>query len=170
MNPNVTEKKRHPRLIDRTFPWACRHCGKLEVHESTVHHDAKMSHDGRIHEFAIPNLRVPVCRACGELVFTEKVEDQFSDALREHLKLLTPAEMRAALDRLHLTQKDAAEMLGIAEATLSRWLTDVQIQSRAMDNLLRIFFNVPDARTFLQQLHDVSNPAPPPSPIQRVAV
>src|SRR5207244_376651 len=43
-------------------------------------------------------------------------------------------------------QKEAAERLGIAEATLSRWLTDTQIQSRALDNWLRAFFAFPNVR------------------------
>ena len=57
--------------------------------------------------------------------------------------------MRAALERVGLTPKDAAERLGIAETTLSYWLTDTQIQSRAMDNLLRAFFAFPEVREAL---------------------
>ena len=37
----------------------------------------------------------------------------------------------------------------IAEATLSRWLTETQIQSRALDNLLRVYFAFPDVRSAL---------------------
>ena len=48
-----------------------------------------------------------------------------------------------------MTQKKAAERLGIAEATLSRWLNETQIQSRAMDNLLRVFFAFPQVRSAL---------------------
>ena len=39
--------------------------------------------------------------------------------------------------------------MGIAEATLSRWLSETQIQSRAMDNLLRVFFAFPEVRMAL---------------------
>ncbi|MBI3468595.1 MAG: transposase [Planctomycetes bacterium] len=45
--------------------------------------------------------------------------------------------------------KEAARQLGIAEATLSRWLNETQIQSRAMDNLLRVFFAFPEVRRAL---------------------
>jgi transcriptional regulator with XRE-family HTH domain len=48
-----------------------------------------------------------------------------------------------------MTQKEAAERLGTAEATLSRWLNETQIQSRAMDNLLRVFFAFPQVRAAL---------------------
>jgi transcriptional regulator with XRE-family HTH domain len=105
----------------------------------TVSYDAEIRHDGRVHAFTIPELHIPVCQACGEKVFTESVEDQEFAALRAHLHLLSPEDMRKGLERLNLTQKEAAKRIGIAEATLSHWLTDTQIQSRAMDNLLRLF-------------------------------
>jgi len=59
-----------------------------------------------------------------------------------------------------MTQKEAAERLGIAEATLSRWLTDTQIQSRALDNLLRVFFAFPVVR---EALHGASQKQEPKS-------
>lgn len=116
----------------------------------SVSYDAEIRHDGRVHKFTIPQLHLPVCQACGEGVFTVNVDDQISDALRSHLHLLFPEEIRAGLERLNMTQKEAAERLGIAEATLSRWLSDTQIQSRALDNLLRLFFAVPEVRAVLQ--------------------
>ena len=112
-------------------------------------YDAEVRHDGRLYTFTIPDLDIPVCQACGNKVFTEKVDDQISAALRFELDLLTPEKMREALGQISMTQKEAAERLGIAEATLSRWLNHAQIQSRAMDNLLRVFFAFPQVRTAL---------------------
>lgn len=116
---------------------------------TTTCYDAEIRHDGRLYTFKIPQLEIPVCQACGEKVVTERVDYQINIALRSHLQLLMPAEMRAALERISITQKQAAECLGIAEATLSRWLNETQIQSRAMDNLLRVFFAFPQVRTAL---------------------
>jgi putative zinc finger/helix-turn-helix YgiT family protein len=114
-------------------------------------YDAEIRHDGRVHAFTIPHLDIPVCQACGEKVFTEKVDDQMNAALRSHLQLLAPDEIRAALDRVSMTQREAADRMGIAEATLSRWLNETQIQSRAMDNLLRVFFAFPQVRSALNR-------------------
>ncbi len=114
-----------------------------------ISYDAEVRHDGRLYTITIPDLDIPVCQACGNKVFTEKVDDQISAALRSELELLTPEKMREALGRISMTQKEAAERLGIAEATLSRWLNHAQIQSRAMDNLLRVFFAFPQVRTAL---------------------
>jgi DNA-binding transcriptional regulator YiaG len=116
---------------------------------ATISYDAEVRHDGRVYAFTVPNLSLPICGACGTKVFTEKVDDQINVALRENLRLLTPQEMRTALERVKMSQKEAAERLGIAEATLSRWLSETQIQSRAMDNLLRVFFAFPQVRRAL---------------------
>jgi DNA-binding transcriptional regulator YiaG len=113
---------------------------------TTVEYPAEVRHDGRLHQFIIPELKIPCCRACGKKVFTGDVDAQVNAALRAHLKLLTPAQISDAIAALGITQKDFAQRLGIAEATLSRWLTETQIQSRALDNLLRIFFAFPDVR------------------------
>ena len=140
---------KRPVGAERPFPWKCRHCGATRVELITTPYDAEVQHDGRLYAFTIPSLELPACAACGAKVFTEKVDGQIQDALRSHLHLLSPKEMSAALDRLNITQKEVAERLGIAEATLSRWLNEAQIQSRAMDNLLRIFFALPEVRTAL---------------------
>ena len=150
MNDNNTSRPKHPVGAARPFPRRCRHCGKNEVRLATIAYDAEVRHDGRLHQFKIAELHAPVCRACKKMVVTEAVDDQLNAALRTHLSYLAPAEIRAGLTRVGLTQKDAADCLGIAEATLSRWLNESQIQSRAMDNLLRTFFAFPQVRSALQ--------------------
>jgi putative zinc finger/helix-turn-helix YgiT family protein len=149
MNANTIKESKRPFGAERPFPWRCRHCGKSQVFMTTTSYDAEVRHDGRVHSFTIPKLDAPACRACGEKVFTAHVDDQISAALRSHLHLLTPEEMRTALNRLNMSQKEAADRLGIAEATLSRWLNQTQIQTRAMDNLLRLFFAFPEVRSAL---------------------
>src|SRR5262249_9657094 len=140
---------KRPVGAERPFPWRCRRCGQSHVFMASIRYDAEIRHDGRVYTFTVPHLNIPVCLAYGGKIFTEKVDDQINAALRSHLHLLTPEEMRAALQRLNMTQKEAAERLGIAQETLSRWLNETQIQSRAMDNLLRVFFAFPQVRTAL---------------------
>ncbi len=116
---------------------------------ATIEYAAEVRHDGRLHTFTVRSLKLPVCQACGERVFTDEVDEQVNDALRAHLRLLTPDDIRNALRELDLSQKELARRLGIAEATISRWLNGVQIQSKSMDNLMRVFFAVPQVRTVL---------------------
>jgi putative zinc finger/helix-turn-helix YgiT family protein len=146
MPRDLSPKSKKASLSERPFPWLCRQCGKQEVRGETVKYKAEVRHDGRVHSFTIPKLEIPVCGACGEKVFTEHVDEQVNDALRAHLKLLTPAQIRDGIKRVEMSQKIFASRLGVAQETLSRWLNDVQIQSRAMDNLLRAYFALPQLR------------------------
>lgn len=149
MPANTTDMPKRPSHAERPFPWRCRKCRQEQVFLDTISYTATVRHDGREYAIKVPRLTLPVCRNCGEKRFTEDVDDQINAALRTDLQLLTPQQIRAALERIQLTQKAAAEQLGIAEATLSRWLNGCQIQSRALDNLLRIFFAFPQVRAVL---------------------
>jgi DNA-binding transcriptional regulator YiaG len=97
----------------------------------------------------VPELEIPTCRSCGERVFTNWTEEQIYGALRVQLRLLTPQQIREAVQALGMRQKEVAERLGIAEETLSRWIHGTVIQSRAMDNLLRAYFASPALRLVL---------------------
>jgi putative zinc finger/helix-turn-helix YgiT family protein len=133
----------------KDFPWRCSQCRAKEVYSATISHTAHVNHDGRIYELEIPALDVAQCRACGELVFDDHADEQISEALRKHLSLLTPDQIRLALRALGMQQKTLAASLGIAEATLSRWVSGGLIQSRAMDNLMRVYFGIPAVREVL---------------------
>lgn len=133
----------------KPFPWRCPKCRLREVRPAVTSYTAQVKHDGRLHEVAIDRLEIPTCRSCGERVFSKRVDDQISQALRAQLRLLSPNQIRDRLRELGLSQKQAAARLGVAEATFSRWVTGAVIQSRAMDNLLRVYFAFPDVREAL---------------------
>jgi putative zinc finger/helix-turn-helix YgiT family protein len=109
----------------------------------------EVSYDGRLVAFVARGIEIPICRNCGEKIITGEVDRQINRAMHAHLHLLTPDEIRDGIAKLGLSQKEVAERLGVAEATLSRWLTETVIQSRAMDNYLRVFFQFPEVRTAL---------------------
>ena|SRR5260221_4452322 len=96
MHANHAKESKRPFGADRPFPWRCRHCGKNKVVITTISYNAEVCHDGRLQSFTVPHLHIPVCQACGEKVFTEKVDDQINAALRSHLQLLTPDEIHGA--------------------------------------------------------------------------
>lgn len=149
MNSNNSKELKRPFWAQQPFPWRCHDCGKDEVRPARVNYDAEVKYDGRLVAFTVEDLGLPVCGACGAKLFTLEVDDQINAALRSHLHLLSPEEIRAGLSRLGMTQKAVADSLGIAEATLSRWLNEFQLQSRAMDNLMRVFFAFPEVRSAL---------------------
>jgi putative zinc finger/helix-turn-helix YgiT family protein len=111
---------------------------------------AKVKHDGVVYELHLPSLEIPRCQTCGETYTTSAVDEQVSDALRSRLHLLTPAQIRKGIEKFGLKQQVVAERLGVAAETISRWVNGALIQSRAMDNLLRLFFALPEVREALQ--------------------
>jgi len=105
---------------------------------------AKVKHDGVVHELHLPLVEIPRCQTCGETYSTDDVDDRVSDALRARLRLLTPAQIQNEIKRIGLHQQELAKRLGVAPETLSRWANGALIQSRAMDNLLRLYFAHPN--------------------------
>jgi putative zinc finger/helix-turn-helix YgiT family protein len=152
MPPEKSKLKQAPVGAERPFPWRCRQCGQTEVTPSRVDYPMEVSYDGRLVSFIARGIEIPICRHCGEKLITGDVDRQINQAMHEHLRLLTPREIREGIEKLGLSQKEVAERLGIAEATLSRWLTETVIQSRAMDNYLRVFFKFPEVRTALAEV------------------
>ncbi|MBI3468234.1 MAG: type II toxin-antitoxin system MqsA family antitoxin [Planctomycetes bacterium] len=140
--------RRH-RAKAKPFPWRCPRCRKLEVYRVKISHTAQITHDGRMHVVTVPDLRVARCRSCGEFVFDHDADDQISQGLRAQLRLLRPEQLRKIRTVFGLTQRKLAERLGVAEETISRWETGMLIQSRAMDNLLRVYFAFPEVRSAL---------------------
>jgi putative zinc finger/helix-turn-helix YgiT family protein len=148
MLPENSSEKKAPNKTE-PFPWRCRHCGRPEVAPATVDYPLEISYDGRSVHFVARGISIPTCAICGEKLVTGEVDRQINRAFHEHMHLLTPDQIRDGIAKLGLSQKEVAEQLGIAEATLSRWLTETVIQSRAMDNYLRVFFQFPEVRRAL---------------------
>ena len=113
----------------------------IEVYRETINYKTGFKYEGHLHEFEVQGISVNKCRACGHISLPNTALDQITEAFRSHAHLLTAEEIRGHLDRLHLTQKDFAELLGVAQETVCRWLTNVQIQTRSLDRLMRLFFN-----------------------------
>jgi putative zinc finger/helix-turn-helix YgiT family protein len=134
----------------KPFPWICPNCSSTAVVPTVVDYTAKVKHDGTVYELRLPAAEIPKCEVCGQLLITDAVDEQINDALRSRLHLLTPSQMRKAIQKLGLKQQQLAERLGVAQETISRWVTGALIQSRAMDNLLRLFFEVPEVRKVLR--------------------
>jgi len=123
-------------------------------------YEAELEHDGRTYKVALENLNVLRCETCGAIILDDQANERISQALRRQARLLTPEEIHANRQALSLTQKQLAGSLGIAEATLSRWETGAQIQQRAFDRFLRVFFLFPSVRAVLMRTPSLSEPRP----------
>jgi YgiT-type zinc finger domain-containing protein len=112
----------------------------------TISHQAEIKHDGRLHTIQIPDLPVMKCNSCGEVFFNTTSHNEISQALRRHLNLLSPEQIRDELKAHGLMQKTFAQQIRVAQETVSRWLSGTYIQSCAMDQLMRMFFRYEAAK------------------------
>ncbi|MCE9531555.1 MAG: helix-turn-helix domain-containing protein [Planctomycetes bacterium] len=115
---------------------------------ATISYDTVMNHDGRSYQVHIPNLSAPKCSNCGEISFDVVADIEIDEFFRAEAKLLTPRKIREEREKLGLTQRELAQDLDIAEETLSRWETGIQIQQRAFDKLLRGYFDDENVRAY----------------------
>jgi hypothetical protein len=66
----------------RPFPWFCPKCRKKEVRLATIPYHAERLCDGHIIAVDIPQLEVPKCANCGELVFNYTADEQILRAVQ----------------------------------------------------------------------------------------
>ena len=148
---------------------SCHVCGQKSLRRVKRPFEHEVSHDGRpAVKIRIPDLEViactnPDCRpqhpddtVLEDAAATRRITEE----TYRQLGLLTPAEIRAARERLNLTQQQLQELLGLGGNSLSRWESGRVYQSRSHDAMLRVIFSVPEARWFLYELRGV-RPEPP---------
>lgn len=133
----------------KPFPWKCGRCGQRAVKPAIMPYSVQIEHDGRSYTVDLPDLAAPRCKACGEIVMDQAANRQVTDAFQRQIGLLTPEQIRRNREAIGMTQKQLAGRLGIAEATLSRWESGGQIQQRAMDRLMRLYFALEEVRQAL---------------------
>ena len=128
----------------------CGKCGQKVLRLVTVPYSTTIEHDGRTYRVEIPELTVPQCANCQAISIDDEADQQISAAFRRAARLLAPEEIREGRERLGLTQKEFANLLGVGESTVSRWETGAQLQQRALDRFLRVCLASPAAVELLQ--------------------
>ena len=138
-------------LPDKPYPRFCAECERECVTPASITYNAEMKHDGRVHQFVVTDLPIDKCEHCGEQWFTSVTDKSLQDALRTHLCLLHPNEVRQKLRDLSLSQTAFANRIGVAPETVSRWMNGRAVQNRAMDNLMRLFLGMNAVRSVLTE-------------------
>lgn len=123
----------------------CPLCGAGSLSEKVV--EEFFSYKG--HSLAVPDYRILECSACGEAVVEKdsarRAEKLLKDFGRQVDGLLTAADIKRIRRKLHLTQEQMATVLGGGLKGFTRYENGQIIQSRAMDNLLRILDRFPES-------------------------
>ncbi len=106
-------------------------------------------------DIAVPSAVHLSCPKCHEVVL--RFEDSRrlgADAIaiyrRKH-GLLSADEIRGVRERFNLTQADFARLLRLGANTLSRWESGRNVQTEAMDTLLRMIRDVPGSIEYLRR-------------------
>jgi len=90
-----------------------------------------------------------VCSKCGYKTVDQPQLSGYliklSDAYREKHGLLTSTQLKAARERLKMTQEEFAEFVGVGSASLKRWESSA-IQDKSSDRLIRLQIDTARAR------------------------
>ncbi len=123
----------------------CPFCGDGNICEKLV--EEHFSYKG--HSLAVPDYRILECSACGEAVVEKdsarRAEKLLKDFGRKIDGLLMAADIKRIRRKLHLTQEQMATVLGGGLKGFARYENGQIVQSRAMDNLLRILDRFPES-------------------------
>jgi len=106
-------------------------------------------------EIAVDRCEHLRCTECGEVVLrldqARYLREQAHELYRAHHELLAAREIRALRERLGMTQGEFAGLLRLGANTLSRWEAGRNVQSAAMDLLLRLIRDVPGSIEYLRR-------------------
>ncbi len=140
-----------------SFPWLCGQCGAEKVFPEKIAYETSLRYEGRDYPVVVPELPALKCRECGAVLLNNESDTDLASAFRERLKLLQPETIREGRKRLGLNQREFAEVLGVAEESVSRWETGAQMQSRVVDKIMRAYFASPEARKVLDAARTDAN-------------
>lgn len=130
---------------------SCTHCGS-KMKEST----GKLSFPVNGEEILVSQMTFLKCSKCDEMILrldeSRKLREQAIDIYRKKHKLLLGEEIRSLRERQKLTQSELALILRLGVNTLSRWESGRNVQSSAMDVLLRLIRDVPGTLEYLRGL------------------
>ena len=148
----MTKKTSRPKPTRRrggAAPDACPSCGTPMVEKRAT---LRLPVNGE--EIAVPSAAHLSCPKCGEVLLRYQDSRRLGqDAIALYRKkhgLLSADEIHAIRERFDLTQADLARLLRLGANTVSRWESGRNVQSAAMDMLLRLIRDVPGSIPYLR--------------------
>ena len=105
-------------------------------------------------EIAVPSASHLKCPKCGEVVLglkdAKRLHEDAGDIYRRKHGLLSADEIRTLRSRFDLTQSQLARLLRLGANTVSRWESGRNVQTAAMDMLLRLIRDLPGSIKYLR--------------------
>lgn len=129
---------------------SCPNCGATMRERSST---LRLPINGE--EMAVSNATHLRCPKCHEVVLrmdeARKLRARALDAYRGRYALLSADEIRSVRERLRLTQAQLARLLRLGGNTISRWESGRNVQTAAMDVLLRLIRDIPESLRYLKK-------------------
>jgi putative zinc finger/helix-turn-helix YgiT family protein len=105
-------------------------------------------------EISVPSARYLGCPNCEEIVLrfqdSKRLHEDAIAIYRERHGLLSADEIRVIRERFGLTQANLARLLRLGANTVSRWESGRNVQTAAMDILLRLIRDLPGSIEYLR--------------------
>ena len=124
----------------------CPDCREKTVTLVQRNYTLTSEYDGATYEVTLHEVGIPTCSRCGEGIITSDISQRITAELRRAAGLLSPEEIRAKREALGMTQTQLASALRVGDLAIQRWEAGMQLQSRAMDLLLRLYFESAEVR------------------------
>ncbi|MBI1831046.1 MAG: type II toxin-antitoxin system MqsA family antitoxin [Planctomycetes bacterium] len=137
------------KLTRKPYPWRCSNCRESAVYAGVIDYHVDLDYSGQTYHIKLDGLKTPRCRKCGTPLLDGDANAKITRELLRKAKLLTPRQIAKYRESLELTQSDLAAALGVAEDIVAYWEDGMLIQTRPHDNMLRLFFGLPEARDLL---------------------
>jgi hypothetical protein len=80
----------------RPFPWFCPNCRRKEVRRQTIPYRCELLDNGQPVSVFVPDLAVPKCGNCGELVFDYLADEQLNQAFLAKTRVSAASSQNAA--------------------------------------------------------------------------
>ena len=106
-------------------------------------------------EIAVPSAAHLKCPKCGEIVMrfqdAKRLHEDACEIYRRKHGLLSAEEIRAIREQFNLNQADLARLLRLGANSISRWESGRNVQTAAMDMLLRLIRDLPGSIDYLRE-------------------
>jgi putative zinc finger/helix-turn-helix YgiT family protein len=105
-------------------------------------------------DISVPSAAHLRCPRCGEVMLrfqdSKRLGEDAIAIYRKRHGLLSADEIRAIRQRFDLTQADLTRLLHLGVNTISRWESGRNVQTEAMDVLLRMIRDLPQSLEYLR--------------------
>lgn len=129
---------------------ACPRCGTIM---KEAHGVLRLPVNGE--DVAVPHAAHLRCPKCKEVVVrlddARRLGEDAIAIYRKQHGLLSAGDIHAIRKRFELTQAELAKLLHLGQNTVSRWESGRNVQTAAMDVLLRLLRDVPGSLEYLRR-------------------